>query len=598
MEFLLLLFVPGAAVMEIFGLGGDYSLSERLGLAFGLSMAVDVLILAFRTSGVLIGSQRMVGIFPGTLELMLGASVVGFLAPVALRRRVDFYVKPTRTDFYVLGLVVVQAALVAAHFAKYPIFPQFPSVDFSSHVRITADLQAGRLSMFPGGILYYGVHLLMASLVALSGDIVLVATQRAMGILVVLSPLLLFLAVSSITGARRTGVVASLLYVSTGFVWFGSVFDAGLYPNFFGFLAILLLFALVPSMLRRPRDLGVWVAFVLAVGMGYFSHYSYVTIIPALVALPVAAFLYGRKLDLTSLAVPGVVLIPGIVGVAAMPQLVTLLVQFVQASGGGNVPADTALSGALKAWPVLRYIVVEITDDLGAVVTLALAALGVYLALKARSPAVWMLVVWLASLLVVAPFSETAWRFSYVALLPLLMLAAMGFDRLLPSPGERSFKQRSKLRARTDYRRVQLGLFAIVFILLVVDSWSWQLVADTTTAGSQNSQVQHGLLQAMGWLNANTPQGSLVVSVTDTDLNYYVLLYNRNSGYAPLATPDKVVAASGNATVPTYVVLTTVGTIQVPNATANPFSQYPHDSRFKLDYNQSGVLVFELPPSR
>ncbi len=595
-EFVLLLFVPGAAVMEIFRLGGDYSFSERLGLAFGLSMAVDVLVLAFRTSGVVIGSQKMVGIYPGTLELLLGVSVVAFVAPVALRRRLDLYVKPSRTDLYVLGLVVVQAALVAAHFEKYPIFPQFQSVDFTQHVEITASLQAGQATMFPGGILYYGVHLLMGSLLALSGDLALVATQHAMGILVTFSPLLMFLTVDSITGSKRTGLVASLLYVSTGFVWFGSVFDAGLYPNFFGFLAILMLFALVPAVLKRPRNPGVWVAFVLTVVMGYFSHYSYVTVIPALVALPIAVFLYERKVSLASLAVPGVVILPGLVGVAAMPQLVTLLVQFVQATGGGNVPGDTALSAALKAWPVLRYIVVEVTNDVAAVVALALAALGVYVSARARRPAMWMLVVWLASLLVVAPFTETAWRFSYVALLPLLLLAAIGFDRLFPAPSDRSFKQRSKMRLRTDYRRYRMGLVAVVFILLVVDSWSWQLVADASTVGSGNNQVQHGILDAMEWMNTNTPPGSLVVSVTDSDFNYYQLLFSRNSGYAPLATPDQVVAASGNAMVPTYVVLTTVGTVQLPNASANPFSQYPTDSRFKLDYNQSGVLIYELPP--
>ena len=187
LEFVALLFLPGLAFMELFGVGTDLSFAERLGLAFGLSMAIDVLLLAFRTSGLLIGSQLMVGIFPVTLEVMLGASLVVFAAAVVLRRRVTFYVKPERYDLYVLGLVVAQALLVLAHFSKYPIFPQFSSVDFTQHVQITTDLQAGRVTMFPGGILYYGAHLLMGSLVALSGDIVLVATQNAMGILTIFS---------------------------------------------------------------------------------------------------------------------------------------------------------------------------------------------------------------------------------------------------------------------------------------------------------------------------------------------------------------------------------------------------------------------------
>ena len=197
--------------------------------------------------------------------------------------------------------------------------------------------------MFPGGILYYGAHLLMGSLVALSGDLVLAVTQYAMGILTVFSPLLVYLAVGSLTTSRRVGLLATLLYVSTGFVWFGSVFDAGLYANFYGILSILLLFALVPVVLKQPRSPGVWVALALAVGSGYFSHYSYVTVIPAVVALPIVLFVFERKVRLPAVAIPLVVVVPGAVAALLRPDLVTLLVQFVQATGGGNVPVDTAL---------------------------------------------------------------------------------------------------------------------------------------------------------------------------------------------------------------------------------------------------------------
>ena len=48
LEFVALLFLPGIAIIELFKLGGDFSFAERLGLAFGLSMALGVLVLAFR----------------------------------------------------------------------------------------------------------------------------------------------------------------------------------------------------------------------------------------------------------------------------------------------------------------------------------------------------------------------------------------------------------------------------------------------------------------------------------------------------------------------------------------------------------------------
>jgi hypothetical protein len=593
-EFVALLFLPGLAFMELFQLGGEYSFVERLGLAFGLSMAVDVLVLAFRTSGVLIGSQLMVGIFPGTLELMLGVSLIAFVAPVLLRRKLTAWVMPERNDLYVLGLVLAQALLVVAHFSKYPIFPQFSSVDFTQHVQITASLQSGQTTMFPDGILYYGAHLLMGSLVALSGDLVLVATQSAMGILAVLSPLLAYVAVASLTGSKRAGLVATLLYVATGSVWFGSVFDSGLYANFYGVLSILLLFAVVPAVLKQPRSPGLWLALILAVGSGYFSHYSYVTVIPALLALPIAVYLVDRKVSLPAVGIAAVVVIPGVLGAALRPDLVSLLIQFVTAPGGGNVPVDTTVSPYLAGWPVLRYIVVEIADDLGAIVTLILAAVGVYIGARSKNPVVWMLIVWLVAILAVAPFSETAWRFSYMALVPLLMLAALSLDRLIPDAVDSRLVRRNKVVGRRDERRWRLALVAVVFLLLFVDSWSWQLLADAATDNSQSSQTQHGLLLAMNWLDANTPPNAQVASITNADLNYYLLVYGRESGYAPLASPGEIVDASNGTSAPTYVVLTTFGTVALPNATSNPFSIYPEDTNFQLQYNQSGVLIFQL----
>ena len=152
------------------------------------------------------------------------------------------------------------------------------------------------------------------------------------------------------------------------------------------------------------------------------------------------------------------------------------------------------------------------------------------------------------------------------------------------------------MRARTDYTRYRQGLVGVVFLLLLVNSFTWQLLDDAASTGSENNQTQHAVLAAMKWMNATTPRDSLVVSVTDSDYNYFQLLYNRASGYAPFATPDEVVAASANAgsTAPTYVVMTTVGTAPLLNSSVNPFALYPGDTRFQLEYNQSGVLVYML----
>jgi uncharacterized membrane protein len=41
-EFIALLLLPGVAFTMLFKPGGDFSFAERLGLAFGLSIAVDL----------------------------------------------------------------------------------------------------------------------------------------------------------------------------------------------------------------------------------------------------------------------------------------------------------------------------------------------------------------------------------------------------------------------------------------------------------------------------------------------------------------------------------------------------------------------------
>jgi len=591
LEFLVLLFLPGAALIELFRLGSDRSFAERLGLAFGLSMGLDVLVLAVRTSGL---SPVLLGIDPTTLGAMLGASLLGLVGTAAMRRKLSLISGLTRNDLIVLGLVVVQAVLVALHFSKYPIFPQFESADFTQHVHITTDLQSGGLALLPGGLLYYGVHLLMGALVALSGDLVLMATQYAMGILVALSPLLVYAAACSLLGTRRVAVISTLVYVASGAVWFGSVFDVGLYANFYGVLSILLLFALVPLILREPRSPGSWLAFAIAVGSGYFSHYSYVTIIPALVALPIAIMVNERKLNIPSLAVLAVGVVPGLVGVALRPDLLGQLVAFVQAQSGGNVAGDTPLSQYLTGWPVLRYFVVEVQNDFAAIVALLLALFGVVVGLRGKKPLVWILVVWLLAILVVAPFTEAAWRFSYMALVPVFFFAAIGLEAILPEGEDRSFRQRSKMRARADYGRYRTGVAGIIFLLLVVNSLSWQLVGDALSSGSDNNETQRGILKAMQWMDSTTPAGSEVVSVTSSYFNFYELLYGRASGYVPLASPGDVVASAGISKVPTYVVLTKVGTVSAPDSSQNPFHLYTNDTRFHMQYNDSGVVVFKL----
>ena len=398
-----------------------------------------------------------------------------------------------------------------------------------------------------------------------------------------------------VTESKRIGLLATFLYVVTGFVWFGSVFNAGLYANFYGILSILLIFILVPVVLKSPRNPLVWVAFAVAIGNGYLSHYSFVTIIPALAAIPVAVLILERRFSWPHVAIPLALLAPAGIVVAFRPELVGLMLQFVQAQGGGSINGNTSLSQALTGWPVLRFVVVEITNDVASVIILVLASAGGYFALRGRKPLAWIVVVWLIALLAVAPLSDAAWRFSYMALVPILVLACYAIDWMTPvlKPPE---LRRSKMRPKRYTRRYRLGFLGIVFILLVVNSWSWSLVGDARSTGGPTGETQRGILASMEWMNSTLPRPSNVDSVTDFDYSYFYFLYSgRNAGYAPLVTPDEVVAASSGSSVPVYAILTEVGTFGgIPSGSQSPFSLFSSDSRFNLVYNESGVVIYQL----
>ena len=268
--------------------------------------------------------------------------------------------------------------------------------------------------MFPGGLLYYGVHLLMGSLVALSGDLALQATQYAMGILTALSPLLVFRRrrLADRIQARRAHRQPALCL--TGFVWFGSVFDAGLYANFYGILSILLLSRARAGRAEISAEPGPLACICHRgrerVRLALLLRDDY----PRPLALPVAVFLVERKLRWPALAISAVAIFPGLVGAALRPDLVAQL--FAVHSGSSrrqrhrDYPALAVLSGVARA--KYRGRCYQRSDDrlvsgLCRVRRLRGNPEQKSTRLDARSLA--------PSSACVAPFSGIAWRFSYMA---------------------------------------------------------------------------------------------------------------------------------------------------------------------------------------
>ena len=592
-EFLGFLFVPGLAIAELLDLKLS-SFFENLAVILGLGFSVDALFLMLSTSGLNLFGTRLLGVHVETVQwsilLWLGVFGLGLM----LRRRVPFYVKPGRADGGVLVLTGAQALLVMIHFVKFPIFPEFSSIDFTQHVMIAGDLASGAITSLPGGILYYAVHGFLAALQSLAGGLPLVVDQRAMGILVALSPVMLYGAFRGLSLSVRACLFATFVYVAGGFIWFGSVFDAGLYSNFYGVLSVFFMLIAASMALRSPRSVAPWVVYALSVGNAYFSHYSTLTIFIPLIALPILdVFLTGR-IRIASVAVAAIPTVPAVFFLALQPSLVGLLTGFVTSAGAGNISGSTALSSLFAWFPFLQYTIIEIVSDSAALFILVASALGVYFTLKSRASVLWLPLVWLATLAVVAPFSGAAWRFAYVGLVPLVALAAVGLDSVIPIPPPAGTVRRRKGGGSWVARRGPI-LACVLLLLMVAGSWGTTIAGDAVSNPGQVGRAQYQVYYSMAWFDSNTPAGSRLVSVTDSDYLYLGFLTGRTAAYVPLVSPGALLSQLGGQS-NVYVAVTQIVSLPASEAsqTAQTLAQYASSPSFKLVYSNADVRIYSM----
>jgi hypothetical protein len=594
MAYLLLLFLPGITAIELFKLGKNLSFAERLAFAFGLSMAIDAFLLLIRTSQLPVPEIYLGGIWSGTVYAILSISIIVMAILITIRRKFDFYTKITRIDLIIILITLIQSALVYIHFSKYPVFPQYQSIDFEQHVRIARDIQLGYASPLQSGVLYYGVHLLMSPLIALTNNEPLIITQHSIGILAALSPLLVYSSVSAMTDSKRTGIIATLLYVGSGFIWFGNVFNVGLYSNFYGLLAILFTIISISLILRDPRNLWNWLVYALAMINGYFSHFTFLTILPVLLLLPLIEFIKSRSIDKVLVRIAIIAIIPALASTILRPNLITIVLGFLSSQGGGSISGDTALSQLFTGIPVIRFTIIEITNDVATLMIFLMTLIGIYSIVRQRKIFLWIPIIWVAAVFIAAPYSEAAWRFSYVALAPITIIASIGINTLL-SENKPISKKKRFLRGGSSFPHSgRVIIIAVILLLIIFDSWSYKLMADATTYNQEFNQAQYSVYEAIQWISQNTPAGSKVLSVTDWRFIYLDSLAHRNGIYAPLITPDAALQffkGQKNA----YIALTRLATLEIPpESSENPFNTYPNDPRFQLVYNNSNVNVYEV----
>jgi len=591
LTYLGMIFIPGVGIGELAGAWRDEdSLVERFGVALGVGLALDTLTLVIRTSGFYFFGFSLRGIEVSTVYFVIFIGVAALVASAAFRRGLRFPKRPTRIEAVVSAVIVSLSLLLWLYFQKYPIFPEYQSPDYVSHVQLAQGLLSGSQTSIPSGVFYYGVHYQLAASILLVGGEPLVVVQRTMATLIVLSPLLVYLVSVRLFRSSVAGLLSCVVYSFSGTIWFGSVFNSGLYANYFGVLVAFFLISSFIDIASPGVPRSTWLVFGIAVAATYFSHYTAVTVLGA-VFLTVVLQAAFRRNDARPLVAPSIALLaPGAIVAVAYPRLVGLVFNLAT-QGGGSLVGTTTLADLFSPLPVLRFIALEITDDLATIVFLAFAVLFAIDALKKGSAGFSLPLLWLISLLVLAPLNDSAWRFSYEALVPLTLVTGYGISSVLQKEDQTT--KREGIRSARSKRGS--AMFILVSLLLIlVGSWGQRTVENIASNSDVSAQAQRQVYSAIYWLGDNTPQNSRYLSVSDWRFTYTGLLIGRNTIYNFTSQPDAAIklAKSGGLS---YIFVTNLVTANLPPVPQLfPWNNFRNSSELSLVYNSSDVRVFKI----
>jgi hypothetical protein len=221
---------------------------------------------------------------------------------------------------------------------------------------------------------------------------------------------------------------------------------------------------------------------------------------------------------------------------------------------------------------------------------------------------------WFLTLFLITPFNGTAWRFSFVTLVPLTIMAGAGLVAiadLIVGIGR-------------AWRKPAAAVFVVLAVAAVANgSWGMQtLLLPTSPAAQDTAHFQEAAFSALQWLRQNTPNTSIYYSVTDWRFTFITFDYHRNAMYHftsnesdavnmarnyQLSTPNGtqvngrwVTLPSCNCTFllsPEYVVVTRyVSESLQQNPSLYPWNTFVANANFTLIYKTSDVEVFHLSP--
>jgi hypothetical protein len=220
---------------------------------------------------------------------------------------------------------------------------------------------------------------------------------------------------------------------------------------------------------------------------------------------------------------------------------------------------------------------------------------GVYATLGERKLYIWLLIAWFTIVAIVAPQRLDAWRYSFIGLIPLCMVAAVGVARFVPVRLGPATVKRAK--GRVDWKGRGRAIL-VVALIIAATAGSWGPREFVLTASPNYNPVAQNLVySSMLWMRNNTPPNSLILSVTDQNFRYSTLIAERAGGYGSLLTPGDISTVTANATkIQVYVAVTRFSLTPgaSPAVLEALLQNYGRDSRYQLVYQNADVDLYKL----
>ena len=527
LAFIALLFFPGAFLGLISSLFNGKRFTEIIALSAGISMLVVPLALS------------VFYLFSGTINavavyIIIVISLSGIAAFLKIKKIKLRAPKLTGIEKLALLLIFIQAAMLLVNYIKYPIFPESVSMDFRNHLQMALGFQEGTTSLmqvnYPPAI-----HLFIAALLSIENGINVVIMQYALTIIATLVPIFFFVVVGKLLKDQRLALIASSIHVFFGTVFLGPLIISGLYANIFANLGTLVVLILLVDGVESLDLIKRGVIFICGLGL-YLSHYTIVIFIAALwLATPLVwkAMRKGRSHYLQML---GLLTIPGAVLITLRPDLIRLLLSFISLEGIG---AGTSLKSSLLFFDYFA----KVSPFLGAVyydlgygqmaLTLVTIPLAVYFAYKRRSLWVSFLLLWFFLVWIATPYTDIAWRFAKIAVIPLSLLWPVGLSMGLTPIFSRFSNKRiirekgKKIRTISWTTPTNTVLVILVVASLLFTSPTYFMLRDVSIAAPQISQNQREVYAAMNWLAINSSKTVNLVGLNDWRFLYFTPMYGR-----------------------------------------------------------------------